>query len=59
MYPQACGDLAQALSAGGEESAEHAAASQLFEPGPPALGTALEPVEDSRHLRRDRGLAVA
>ncbi len=59
MYPQACGDLAQALSAGGEESAEQPATSQLFEPGPPGLGTALEPIEDSRYLRRDRGLPIA
>ncbi len=50
MYAQACGDLAQALSAGGEESAEQAATCQLFEPGPPGLGTALAPIEDSRHI---------
>ena len=59
MHSQVCGDFSQALSAGGEESAEQSAGLQFLEPGLPALGAGAETFEDPSQLGRDRGLAVA
>jgi hypothetical protein len=56
---EACGGLSQALSIGGEESAQRAAALPFLEPGLSALGAAVEAFENSRELGRDHGVAVA
>ncbi len=47
MQAQASGDFAQALSAGGEESAQEAAFAEFLDAGPPALGAAAEALEDA------------
>jgi hypothetical protein len=44
------GDFAEPPSAGGEETAEQAAALELLEPGLPALGASAESLEDSCQL---------
>jgi hypothetical protein len=56
MHPQVCGDFSEALSAGGEESAQQAAGLQFLEPGVPGLGAGAEAIEDSSQLDRNRGL---
>jgi hypothetical protein len=56
MHALAAHHLAQTLAGRREESAERPAAAQFFEPGPPALGTAADPLEKSGRLARDRCL---
>jgi hypothetical protein len=48
MHPQVYGDLAQAVSTGGEESVQQAASVQFLEAGAPALGGGAEAIEDAR-----------
>jgi hypothetical protein len=46
VHAQSYSDLAEALSARGEESAQQATGSQFLEPGLPGLGAAAQPGED-------------
>jgi hypothetical protein len=56
---QPCGDFAQPLSTGGEETAEQSTTAQFVHLSPPALGVTPQPVENSGQLRRDRRLSLA
>ncbi len=47
MQAQASGDFAQALSAGGEETAEEPAFAEFLDAGPPILGAAAQSFEDA------------
>ena len=59
MHTQTLRDVAQSLPIHREESAQQAAVAEFLDPTPPAFGVASQPFQDSRHLGRDRGLAVA
>jgi hypothetical protein len=46
MHSQVCGDFSQALSVGGEESAEQSAGLQFLDPGVPRFGACAETIEE-------------
>jgi hypothetical protein len=58
MHAQAASNLAQSIETRREEAAEHSALAELFDPRPPAIGVAPEPLvlpcplvlQDEEHL---------
>jgi hypothetical protein len=59
MHSQFCGGLSEALSAGGEESAEEATGFEFLEACLPALGGGAEAIENPGQLGGDNRLAFA
>ena len=59
MDTQTPRDFPQSLPIRREESAQQSAVTEFLDPSPPAFGVASQPFQDSGHLGRDRGLAIA
>src|SRR5580693_9410120 len=59
MDTQTPRDVSQSLPIHREESAQQSAVTEFLDPRPPAFGVASQTFQDSGHLGRDRGLAIA